>query len=84
MVYSIAGGTQARVIHTYIEGHNLIVLKSNYVKIWKGYENNTKLYLRWVLNDPIGADTDIEADKPDRWDFDPHTVFPAPRRRRRA
>ena len=76
MVYSIAGGHQARIIHAYFERNKFIVKLSNYVKIWRDHENEIKLYLRWMLNDPVGAETDIDADRPDRWDGQKLAVFP--------
>ena len=76
MVYSIAGGHQARIIHAFVESDKMVVLKSDYVTIWRDRENDTKLYLRWMLNDPIGELTNVEEDLPDEWDYDPHPHFP--------
>ena len=67
MLYSVAQ-TSARILHAWVKGPTLYIKKSEYIKIGGGKIEDIKLYLRWMLGEPIGYDTDMDKDRPEGWD----------------
>jgi len=52
-IYSFAS-RQARILHAHFDGQTLHIRRSNYLDFMEMNVDNIKLYLRWMMSEPIG------------------------------
>ena len=45
---------QGRVLHAHFDGQTLHIRRSNYLDFTEKNVGNIKLYLRWMMSEPIG------------------------------
>jgi hypothetical protein len=52
-IYSLAS-RQGRILHAHFDGKTLHIRRSNYLDFMEKNMDNIKLYLRWMMSEPIG------------------------------
>ena len=58
-MYSFSG-RKARILQAHLDGSHLIIRMTKYLDFKERNEDNLKLYLRWMINEPFG-DTMLDA-----------------------
>lgn len=52
-MYSLSN-RDARILQAHFDGSNLVVRTTQYLNFEEENEENIKLYLRWMMSEPIG------------------------------